>query len=61
MLGKRTLRCLSIRPSLQTKVDEAQNLELQIKRKQEDGKVKFEKRQRAGLGPILQDHRQGDG
>lgn len=41
--------------SLQTKVDEAQNLEIQIKRKQEDGKVKFEKRQQQVLGPVLQD------
>jgi Skp family chaperone for outer membrane proteins len=41
--------------SLQTKVDEAQNLEINIKRKQEDGKVKFEKRQAQVLGPILQD------
>jgi Skp family chaperone for outer membrane proteins len=41
--------------SLQTKVDEAQNLEIQIKRKQEDGKVKFEKRQQQVLGPILSD------
>lgn len=41
--------------SLQTKVDEAQNLEIQIKRKQEDGKVKFEKRQEQVLRPILSD------
>lgn len=41
--------------SLQTKVDEAQNLEIQIKRKQEDGKAKFEKRQQQVLGPVLQD------
>ena len=41
--------------SLQTKVDEAQGLEINIKRKQEDGKVKFEKRQAQVLGPILQD------
>ena len=45
-----------INPStIQTKVDEAQNLEIQIKRKQEDGKVKFEKRQQQVLGPVLQD------
>lgn len=41
--------------SLQTKVDEAQGIEINIKRKQEDGKVKFEKRQAQVLGPILQD------
>lgn len=41
--------------SLQTKVDEAQGLEVSIKRKQEDGKIKFEKRQQQVLGPILQD------
>jgi Skp family chaperone for outer membrane proteins len=41
--------------ALQTKVDEAQGLEIQIKRKQEDGKTKFEKRQQQVLGPILQD------
>jgi Skp family chaperone for outer membrane proteins len=41
--------------SLQTKVDEAQGLEVQIKRKQEDGKTKFEKRQQQVLGPILAD------
>lgn len=41
--------------SLQTKVDEAQGLEVTIKRKQEDGKIKFEKRQQQVLGPILQD------
>ena len=41
--------------SLQTKADEAQGLEIQIKRKQEDGKVKFEKRQQQVMGPILQD------
>ena len=41
--------------ALQAKVDEAQGLEIQIKRKQEDGKVKFEKRQQAIMGPVLQD------
>ncbi len=41
--------------SLQTKADEAQGLEIQIKRKQEDGKTKFEKRQQQIMGPILQD------
>jgi Skp family chaperone for outer membrane proteins len=41
--------------SLQGKVDEAQGLEIQIKRKQEDGKVKYEKRQQQVLAPILED------
>ncbi len=41
--------------SLQTKTDEFQSLELQIKRKQEDGKAKFERRQGEVLGPVLQD------
>ena len=41
--------------AIQAKVDEAQNLEIQIKRKQEDLKVKGEKRQQQVLGPILQD------
>lgn len=41
--------------SLQTKVDEAQGLEVKIKRAQEDGKARFERRQQAVLGPILQD------
>jgi Skp family chaperone for outer membrane proteins len=36
-------------------VDEAQGLEVSIKRKQEDGKIKFERRQQQVLGPILQD------
>src|SRR5215471_7024492 len=37
------------------KVDEYQSLETQIKRKQEDGKAKLEKRQQEVMGPILQD------
>jgi Skp family chaperone for outer membrane proteins len=41
--------------SLQAKVDEAQGLEIKIKRAQEDGKQAFEKRQSVVLGPILQD------
>ena len=41
--------------SLQAKVDEAQGLEINIKRKQEDGKRKFETRQQQVLGPILTD------
>ena len=39
----------------QTKVEEYQNLELTIKRKQEDGKRKLESRQPAILGPVLQE------
>ena len=41
--------------TIQAKVDEAQALEVNIKRKQEDGKAKFEKRQQQVLGPVLQD------
>lgn len=41
--------------SLQAKVDEFQTLETTIKRKQEDGKARFEKRQAAVLNPILQE------
>lgn len=37
------------------KAEEYQLLELQIKRKQEDGKVRYEKRQPAVMGPVLQD------
>jgi Skp family chaperone for outer membrane proteins len=37
------------------KVEEYQNLELSINRKQEDGKAKLEKRQQEVLGPILED------
>ncbi len=39
----------------QAKVEEYQNLELTIKRKQEDGKRKFELRQPQVLGPVLQE------
>jgi len=39
----------------QAKVDEYQSLETQIKRKQEDGKTRLEKRQQEVMGPILQD------
>ena len=39
----------------QAKADEYQMLELNIKRKQEDGKVRYEKRQPQVMGPILQD------
>ena len=37
------------------KVEEYQSLETTIKRKQEDGKARFEKRQQEVLGPILAD------
>ena len=41
--------------ALQTKIDEAQNLEVQIKRKQEDGKSRYEKRYQAVVGPVFGD------
>ena len=41
--------------TLRTKVDEAEKLQLDIKRKQEDGKVRLEKRQLALLGPVMQE------
>ncbi|HQU82281.1 MAG TPA: OmpH family outer membrane protein [Pyrinomonadaceae bacterium] len=41
--------------TLQTKIDEAQNLDRDLKRKQEDAKARFEKRQGQLLGPIMQD------
>lgn len=39
----------------QAKVDEKEKLERDIKFKQEDAKSRFEKRQQAVLGPVLQD------
>lgn len=39
----------------QAKIDEYQSLETNIKRKQEDGKTRFEKRRGEVLGPIMQD------
>ncbi len=39
----------------QAKVEEYQNMELAIKRKQEDAKARFERRQPQIMGPILQD------
>ena len=39
--------------SLQQKMEDFQNLELQIKRKQEDGKSKYEKRYAAVMNPIM--------
>jgi len=41
--------------SANAKVEEYQNLEIQIKRKQEDGKERFQRRQPQVLGPIQQD------
>jgi Skp family chaperone for outer membrane proteins len=41
--------------SATAKVEEFKNLETTIKRKQEDGKAKFERRQSEVLGPVLQD------
>lgn len=41
--------------ALQSKVDEFQNLETTIKRKQEDAKARLERRQPAVLGPIQQE------
>jgi len=41
--------------TLQTKAEEAQNLQIEFKRKQEDAKVKFERRQQVIMGPVMQD------
>lgn len=41
--------------ALQAKIDEFQQLELQIKREQEDAKVKYDKRSQVVLGPIMTD------
>jgi Skp family chaperone for outer membrane proteins len=40
---------------LNSKIEEAQTLEIQIKRKQEDGKAKYEKRYATVVGPIYTD------
>jgi len=40
---------------LQTKIDEAQTLELNIKRKQEDGKTRYERRYQTVVGPVFND------
>jgi Skp family chaperone for outer membrane proteins len=45
--------------TIQAKVDEAQNLELRIKRAQEDGKAKLEKREAQVLEPIMADIMKG--
>lgn len=41
--------------SAQAKVEQFQNLQIEFKRKQEDAKVKFEKRESTVMGPIRQD------
>lgn len=41
--------------SVQAKVDEYERLAVDFKRKQEDGKSRFEKRQQALMAPIMQD------
>ena len=41
--------------NLASKVEEAQNLEIEIKRLQEDGKVKYERRYAQVVGPIFND------
>lgn len=54
--ARKTNPAVPVNPqAIQAKVDEAQNIEIQIKRKQEDLKVKGEKRQQQVLGPVLQD------
>ena len=40
---------------LAAKVEEAQNLEINIKRKQEDGKAKYERRYQQVVGPVFGD------
>lgn len=39
----------------QAKIDEAEKLQRDLKFKQEEGKARFEKRQQAVLGPVMQD------
>ncbi|HEX8370354.1 MAG TPA: OmpH family outer membrane protein [Pyrinomonadaceae bacterium] len=41
--------------SLQAKLDEIQGLQVEFKRKQEDAKIKFERRQAIVMGPVMQD------
>lgn len=41
--------------TLSAKVEEAQSLEIQIKRKQEDGKTKYERRYAQVVGPVFND------
>ena len=40
---------------VQAKVDEYEKLQVDLKRKQEDAKARYEKREQAVIGPILQD------
>jgi Skp family chaperone for outer membrane proteins len=42
-------------PNLSAQIEEAQNLEVEIKRLQEDGKSKYEKRYAAVVGPVYND------
>ena len=41
--------------TIQAKVDEGERLQVELKRKQEDAKARFEKRQQALMTPIMQD------
>lgn len=41
--------------SVQTKIDEYQGLQVEFKRKQEDAKARFDRRQQAVMAPIMQD------
>lgn len=41
--------------NLSAKIEEAQNLEISIKRKQEDGKAKYERRYQQVVGPVFGD------
>lgn len=41
--------------SLQAKLDEIQNLQVEFKRKEEDLKIKLQRRQQIVLGPVMQD------
>ena len=41
--------------NLAAKIEEAQNLEISIKRKQEDGKAKYERRYQQVVGPVFGD------
>ncbi|HEY0050760.1 MAG TPA: OmpH family outer membrane protein [Pyrinomonadaceae bacterium] len=41
--------------ALQAKLDEIQNLQVEFKRRQEDAKIKFERRQAVVMGPVMQD------
>lgn len=42
-------------PNLSAQIEEAQNLEINIKRKQEDGKTKYERRYQQVVGPVFAD------